>query len=102
MSLASEFQEFAMKGNVVDMAVGVIVGGAFGKIATSLTNDIIMPPIGMMLGKVDFNALFVDLSGKGYATLAAAKAANAPTINYGAFIQSCLESCNTISSSYFH
>ncbi|MCZ2150103.1 MAG: large conductance mechanosensitive channel protein MscL [Bryobacterales bacterium] len=91
MSLASEFQEFAMKGSVVDMAVGVIVGGAFGKIATSLTTDVIMPPIGLLLGKVDFNNLFIDLSGKGHPTLAAAKAAGAPTLNYGIFIQTCLD-----------
>jgi|SRR5215813_13420621 len=91
MSLMSEFQEFAMKGNVVDLAVGVIVGGAFGKIATSLTSDVIMPVVGLLLGKVDFTNLFINLSDKTVNTLAEAKAANAPTLNYGVFIQTCLD-----------
>ena len=65
--MLKEFREFALRGNVIDLAVGVIIGGAFGKIVTSLVNDIIMPPIGMLLGKVDFAGLFIDLSGKGYA-----------------------------------
>ncbi len=84
--MLEEFKKFAMRGNVIDLAIGFIMGGAFGAIVTSLVNDVIMPPIGLVLGKVDFANLFIDLSGKGYATLAAAKQAGAPTINYGAFI----------------
>ena len=76
-----------MRGSVVDLAVGVIIGAAFGKIVSSLVNDIIMPLIGLVAGKVSFGELFVDLSGAGHATLAAAKAAGAATLNYGAFIQ---------------
>lgn len=91
MAIMKEFQEFALKGNVVDMAVGVIIGAAFGKIVTSLTNDLIMPPIGLLLGKVDFSNLYINLSDKSYESLAAAKAAGAPTLNYGAFIQTCLD-----------
>jgi large conductance mechanosensitive channel len=91
MGLISEFREFAVKGNMVEMAVGVIIGAGFGKIVTSLTNDIIMPPVGMLLGRVDFNNLFIDLSGKGYPTLAAAKEAAAPTINVGVFLNACLD-----------
>lgn len=91
MTMVKEFKEFAMKGNVVDLAVGIIIGGAFGKITASLVGDVIMPPIGLLLGKVDFASLFVDLSGKGYPTLAAAKAANAPTLNYGNFIQTVMD-----------
>ncbi|WP_439650176.1 large conductance mechanosensitive channel protein MscL [Isoalcanivorax beigongshangi] len=83
----SEFKEFAVKGNVVDMAVGIIIGGAFGTIVQSLVNDIIMPPVGLLLGGVDFSELFLVLQGDGvYATLADAQAAGAVTINYGAFI----------------
>lgn len=82
-----EFREFVARGNVLDLAVGVIIGAAFGAIVTSLVNDIIMPPIGLILGRVDFSNLFIDLSGQGYATLAAAQEAGAPTINYGNFIQ---------------
>lgn len=81
-----EFKEFAMRGNVVDLAVGVIIGGAFGKIVSSLVEDVIMPPIGRLLGHVDFSGLFVNLSGKYYETLKDAKAAGAPTLNYGLFI----------------
>ena len=81
-----EFKEFAMKGNVLDMAVGIIIGAAFGKIITSLVSDILMPPIGLLTGKVDFGGLFINISGKSYPTLAAAKAANAATINYGVFL----------------
>ncbi|MFC7391806.1 large conductance mechanosensitive channel protein MscL [Scopulibacillus cellulosilyticus] len=80
------FKEFIMRGNVVDLAVAVIVGGAFGKIVTSLVNDIIMPPIGLLLGKVDFSNLYINLSGKHYKSLEAAQKAGAPTINYGLFI----------------
>jgi large conductance mechanosensitive channel len=81
-----EFREFAMRGNVVDLAVGIIIGVAFGKIVTSLVNDIIMPPIGLVVGRVDFTNLFINLSGQSYASLAEAKAAGAPTINYGVFL----------------
>ena len=86
MGIVSEFKAFAMRGSVVDLAVGIIIGIAFGTIVTSLVNDVIMPPIGLLLGKVNFSDLFVDLSGKGYSSLAAAKAAGAPVIAYGAFI----------------
>lgn len=91
MPVMKEFKEFAVKGNVVDLAVGVIIGGAFGKIVTSLVNDIVMPPIGMVLGKVDFSALYINLAGKHYASLAEAKAASAPTLNYGAFLTTVLD-----------
>ena len=88
--MLKEFKEFAMKGPVVDLAVGVIIGGAFGKIITSLVDDIIMPPIGRMLGNVDFANLFVNLSDKDYASVAAAKAAGAATMNYGIFFNTIL------------
>jgi large conductance mechanosensitive channel len=81
-----EFREFAMRGNVLDMAVGIIIGIAFGAIVMSLVNDIIMPPIGLALGNIDFSDLFVNLSGGSYPTLAAAKEAGAVTINYGVFV----------------
>lgn len=81
-----EFQKFIMRGNVVDMAVGVIIGGAFGKIITSLVNDVLMPPIGRLLGNVDFSNLFISLSGQAYASLAEAQKAGAPTLNYGMFL----------------
>ena len=86
-----EFKEFAMRGNVVDMAVGIIIGAAFGKIVTSAVNDIIMPPIGLVLGRVNFNDLFLSLDGKTYTSLTAAKAASAPTINYGSFVNTVLD-----------
>jgi len=87
MGMMQEFREFAVKGNVVDMAVGIIIGGAFGTIVKSLVSDVIMPPIGLMLGGVDFTDLFVVLRGEGeFATLADAQAAGAVTINYGLFI----------------
>jgi large conductance mechanosensitive channel len=89
--MLKEFREFALKGNVIDLAVGVIIGAAFGKITTSLVNDVIMPPIGLLLGKVDFSNLFVSLSGQHYASLAEAKAAGAPTLNYGLFINTVLD-----------
>jgi large conductance mechanosensitive channel len=89
--MLKEFKEFAMRGNVLDMAIGIIIGGAFGGIVTSLVNDIIMPPIGLLLGKINFASLFIDLSGKGYATLADAKAAGAATLNYGAFINTLID-----------
>jgi large conductance mechanosensitive channel len=84
--MLKEFKEFAMRGNVIDLAVGVIIGAAFGKILTSLVNDIIMPPIGMLLGGVDFIEMFLNLSDGDYASLAAAKEAGAATINYGVFV----------------
>jgi len=86
-----EFKEFAMRGNVVDLAVGLIIGLAFGKIVTSFVNDILMPPIGLLLGRVNFENLFVALSGAHYNTLAEAKAAGVPTINYGLFINAILD-----------
>jgi large conductance mechanosensitive channel len=89
--MLKDFKAFIARGNVVDLAVGVIIGGAFGKITTSLVGDVIMPPIGLILGKVDFTNLFIDLSGKGYPTLAAAKAAGAPTINYGVFVNTVID-----------
>ena len=84
--MLKEFKEFAMKGNVMDLAIAVIIGGAFGKIIDSLVNDVIMPPIGKVLGNVDFASLFIDLSGGTYASLAEAKKAGAAVIGYGAFI----------------
>ncbi len=89
--MLKEFRDFAMRGNVVDLAVGVIIGAAFGKIVSSLVNDIIMPPIGIILGSVDFSNLFINLSGKHYDSLAEAKAAGAATVNYGVFINNCLD-----------
>jgi large conductance mechanosensitive channel len=86
-----EFREFAMRGNVVDLAVGIIIGAAFGKIVTSLVNDIVMPPVGLLLGRVDFSSLFINFSGQPYASLAEAKAAGAPTINYGVFLNSVID-----------
>jgi large conductance mechanosensitive channel len=86
-----EFREFAMRGNVVDLAVGIIIGAAFGKIITSLVNDIIMPPIGLLLGRVDFSSLFINLSGQSFASLAEARAAGAPTINYGVFLNTVID-----------
>jgi large conductance mechanosensitive channel len=88
--MLKEFREFALKGNVVDMAVGIIIGAAFGKIVTSLVEDIVMPPIGLLLGKVDFAKLFINLSAVHYDTLDEATKAGAPVIRYGAFINTCL------------
>ncbi len=85
--MLKEFKEFAMKGNVLDMAIGVIIGGAFGKIVTSLVSDVLMPPLGLLMGKVDFSSLFINLSGTAQPSLTAAKAAGAPTVNYGVFLQ---------------
>lgn len=85
--MLKEFKEFAMKGNVVDMAIGVIIGGAFGKIVSSMVSDVLMPPLGLLMGKVDFSSLFINLSGTPQPSLTAAKAAGAPTINYGVFLQ---------------
>lgn len=85
-----EFRTFIVRGNVLDLAIAVIMGAAFGQIVTSLVNDIIMPPIGLVLGKVNFTNLYINLSNKHYASLAQAKAAGAPTINYGSFINTIL------------
>jgi large conductance mechanosensitive channel len=85
--MLKEFKDFAMKGNVLDMAIGVIIGGAFGKIVSSLVSDVLMPPLGLVMGKVDFSSLFINLSGTPQPSLTAAKAAGAPTINYGVFLQ---------------
>ena len=91
MGMIQEFKDFAVKGNVVDLAVGIIIGAAFGKIVTSLVNDVVMPPIGKLMGGVDFSSMFFDLSGTAPASLAAAKAAGAPVIAYGAFINTILD-----------
>lgn len=84
--MLKEFREFAIKGNMVDMAVGIIIGAAFGKIVTSLVEDIIMPPIGLLLGRVDFANLYLNLSGQQWESMEAAKAAGAPIIRYGMFL----------------
>jgi large conductance mechanosensitive channel len=89
--MLKEFKEFAIKGNVIDMAVGIIIGVAFGKIVASFVKDIVMPPIGMLLGNVDFTNLFINLSNTAYATLAEAQKAGVPTINYGAFINTVID-----------
>jgi len=83
--MISEFKEFIQRGNVVDLAVGVVIGGAFGKIVASFVEDVLMPPIGLALGGADFSNLFINLSGKDFASVVAAKAAGAPTLNYGLF-----------------
>ncbi|MFH5182156.1 large conductance mechanosensitive channel protein MscL [Paenibacillus sp. TAB 01] len=89
--MIKEFKEFAMKGNMIDLAIGVIIGGAFGKVVTSIVNDVVMPPIGLLLGKVNFADLFISLDGKHYESLAAAKGAGAATLNYGLFINTLLD-----------
>lgn len=89
--MLKEFREFALRGNVIDLAVGVIIGAAFGKIVTSLVNDVLMPPIGLLLGKVDFSNLFISLNGTAYPSLAEAKKAGAPTLNYGLFLNNVLD-----------
>ncbi|HYD49689.1 MAG TPA: large conductance mechanosensitive channel protein MscL [Terriglobales bacterium] len=89
--MLKEFKEFAMRGNVVDMAVGVIIGAAFGKIVSSLVSDVLMPPIGLITGNVDFSNLFINLSGAPYDTVAAAKAAGAPTINIGVWLMAVID-----------
>jgi large conductance mechanosensitive channel len=91
LGMLKEFREFAMKGNVVDLAVGVIIGAAFGKIVNSLVNDMIMPIIGLLLGKVSFTDLYVSLNGQAYASLDAAKKAGAPVLAYGVFLNTCVE-----------
>jgi large conductance mechanosensitive channel len=91
MTMLKEFRDFAMRGNVLDMAVGIVIGAAFGKIVSSLVGDLIMPPIGVLLGRVDFSQLFINLSGTPYETLAAAKEAGAATLGYGAFLQTIVD-----------
>ena len=86
-----EFKKFIMRGNVMDLAVGVIIGAAFGKIVTSLVDDVLMPVIGLAAGKMDFSNLFVSLNGQSYPTVAAAKAAAAPTLNYGLFLNAVIQ-----------
>ena len=89
--MLKEFKEFAMRGSVLDMAVGIIIGAAFGRIVSSLVNDVIMPPIGLLLGKVDFSSLFLNLSGVSYPSLAEAKKAGAAVIAYGTFLNTVLD-----------
>ncbi|MHB1206482.1 MAG: large conductance mechanosensitive channel protein MscL [Rhodospirillaceae bacterium] len=89
--MLKEFRNFAMRGSVVDLAVGVIIGAAFGKITTSLVNDVLMPPLGLLLGRVDFTELFVAINGDHYATLSDARKAGAPVIAFGAFINTVIE-----------
>ena len=91
MGMLDDFKKFALKGNVIDLAVGVIIGGAFAKITDSLVKDVVMPPIGLVVGKIDFSNLFINLGEKHYDTVAAAKAAGAPTLNYGNFLQTVLD-----------
>jgi large conductance mechanosensitive channel len=86
-----EFKEFVLRGNVAELAVGVIIGAAFGKIVTSFVGDVLMPPIGLLLARAEFANLFINLSGQHYPTVAAAKAAGAPTLNYGAFLQAIVD-----------
>jgi len=88
--MLKEFKEFALRGNVLDMAIGIILGVAFGKIVTSFVEDILMPPLGLVIGKVDFASLFVSLTGRHFDSVAAAKAAGAPTLNYGIFVNNVL------------
>jgi large conductance mechanosensitive channel len=89
--MLKEFKTFIMRGNVLDLAVAVIIGGVFGKIVSSLVNDIIMPPIGLVLGKVDFSSLYINLSGTVYKNLAEAQAAGVPTIRYGIFLNTAID-----------
>ncbi|MEW5786392.1 MAG: large conductance mechanosensitive channel protein MscL [Pseudomonadota bacterium] len=91
MSFIQEFKQFAMRGNVIDLAVGVVIGGAFGKIVDSLVKDVVMPPIGALLGGVDFKHLYLNLGGTPYETMEAAEKAGAPLIKYGAFINSLVD-----------
>ena len=90
-NMLKEFKDFALRGNVMDLAVGVVIGAAFGKIITSFVTDILMPPFGLMLGKVTFTNLFISLNGIKYKTLVDAQAAGAPTINYGMFINNVID-----------
>lgn len=89
--MLKEFRDFAMRGNVIDLAVGVIIGGAFGKIITSFVSDVLMPPFGLVLGRVDFSNLFLSLNGQSYKTIVEAQAAGAPTLNYGLFLNAAID-----------
>jgi large conductance mechanosensitive channel len=89
--MLKEFKDFVMRGSVVELAIGVVIGAAFGKVVTSFVGDLLMPPIGLLLGWADFSTLFISLTGQPYPTLAAAKAAGAPTLNYGAFLQAIVD-----------
>src|SRR3982751_3529308 len=89
--MLKDFKQFAMRGNVMDLAVGVIIGASFGKIVTSFVSDILMPPIGLLVGKVDFSILFIDLSGQHHTSIAEAKTAGAATLNYGLFINNIID-----------
>ena len=89
--MVKEFKEFVLRGNVLDMAVGIIIGAAFGKIVSSLVSDVLMPPIGLLLGQVNFSNLFINLSNTAYPSLEAAKAAGAPTVNYGLFLNTVID-----------
>ncbi|MEX2264803.1 MAG: large-conductance mechanosensitive channel protein MscL [Bryobacteraceae bacterium] len=89
--MLKEFKEFALKGNVIDLAVGIVIGVAFGRIVSSFVADVLMPPIGLLLGNVDMSNLFIDLSGQGHQTLAAAKTAGAATLNYGVFLNTIVD-----------
>jgi large conductance mechanosensitive channel len=89
--MIKEFKEFVVKGNVLDMAVGIIIGASFGKVVTSFVNDVMMPPIGLLLGKVDFSNLFINMSGKSFESLADAKKAGAATLNYGLFLNTTID-----------
>jgi large conductance mechanosensitive channel len=90
-SMLKEFRDFAVRGNVIDLAVGIIIGAAFGKIVTSMVSDVLMPPIGVLLGNIDFSNLFINLSKESFASLDAAKKAGAATINYGLFINTLID-----------
>jgi large conductance mechanosensitive channel len=89
--MLKEFREFALRGNVIDMGVGIIIGAAFGKIVTSFVSDLLMPPIGMLMGRMDFSNLYIGLSGGNYASLFEAKAAGAATLNYGLFLNNIID-----------
>ncbi len=89
--MLDEWKKFLLRGNILDLSVGVIIGGIFGKIVSSFTSDILMPPLGMLVGNMDFSNYFIDLSGGDYASLAAAREAGAPVIAYGAFLNTCLD-----------
>src|SRR5450759_2720313 len=89
--MLKEFREFAVKGNVIDLAIGVVIGAAFGKIISSFVSDVLMPPVGLLLGKVDFSNLFINLSSKPAETLAEAKKAGIPTLNYGVFLNTTID-----------
>ena len=89
--MLKEFKEFALRGNVLDMAIGIIIGAAFGKIVSSMVSDVLMPPLGLALGNVDFSSLYINLSGQQFASLAEAQKAGAATINYGVFINTIID-----------